>query len=213
MTFDAWTPCGPLKRYCSRSCRQKASYQTCAPRLAQKRLADRVARGLNRCRTCNTPVAGLGRRYCSRACTPLRTLRSKPGGIAGLPPAGVVDCARCHRPFQQVRANARFCSQKCALARPWAERRFDPSVRDHNQRKRAIRKGVYVTKIDRRLLYYVHGGGTCALCGALVDTTATARTAGTASLDHITPLSRGGVHDWPNVQLAHFGCNSAKGAA
>jgi len=31
------------------------------------------------------------------------------------------------------------------------------------------------------------------------------------SLDHVIPLSRGGVHDPTNVRLAHLGCNVAKG--
>ena len=32
------------------------------------------------------------------------------------------------------------------------------------------------------------------------------------SIDHIVPLSWGGLHSWANVQLAHHGCNTAKGA-
>lgn len=31
------------------------------------------------------------------------------------------------------------------------------------------------------------------------------------SIDHIKPLSKGGVHSWDNVQLAHIECNSRKG--
>lgn len=31
------------------------------------------------------------------------------------------------------------------------------------------------------------------------------------SLDHITPLSKGGTHEYANVQLAHRVCNSRKG--
>jgi 5-methylcytosine-specific restriction endonuclease McrA len=31
-------------------------------------------------------------------------------------------------------------------------------------------------------------------------------------LDHIVPLSRGGTHEPSNVQLAHYGCNSKRGA-
>ena len=32
-----------------------------------------------------------------------------------------------------------------------------------------------------------------------------------ASLDHVIPLSRGGIHDPSNVRLAHRRCNSRKG--
>ena len=31
------------------------------------------------------------------------------------------------------------------------------------------------------------------------------------TLDHIVPISLGGVHTLANVQLAHYGCNSSKG--
>lgn len=31
------------------------------------------------------------------------------------------------------------------------------------------------------------------------------------SMDHIVPLSQGGMHEWNNVQLAHFKCNAVKG--
>lgn len=32
------------------------------------------------------------------------------------------------------------------------------------------------------------------------------------SVDHIVPLAKGGLHSWDNVQLAHFKCNTLKGA-
>ena len=31
------------------------------------------------------------------------------------------------------------------------------------------------------------------------------------SIDHVKPISKGGLHEWGNVQLAHFSCNSKKG--
>lgn len=33
------------------------------------------------------------------------------------------------------------------------------------------------------------------------------------SIDHVIPLAKGGEHSWGNVKLAHFSCNSAKGAS
>ncbi len=33
------------------------------------------------------------------------------------------------------------------------------------------------------------------------------------TIDHIVPVSRGGVHEWWNVQAAHWGCNKAKRAS
>lgn len=33
------------------------------------------------------------------------------------------------------------------------------------------------------------------------------------SVDHVTPLSRGGADDATNLQLVHYGCNQAKGSS
>lgn len=53
-------------------------------------------------------------------------------------------------------------------------------------------------------------GWVCQLCQEPVDPNLVAPDPGSPSLDHVVPLSLGG-HDTPaNVQLAHFGCNSAK---
>lgn len=44
--------------------------------------------------------------------------------------------------------------------------------------------------------------GICGLCVLPQD----------ASIDHIIPISKGGKHEWENVQLAHLSCNKSKGA-
>jgi 5-methylcytosine-specific restriction endonuclease McrA len=59
--------------------------------------------------------------------------------------------------------------------------------------------------------------GVCQLCGRPVDESdyvyiGDTFVAGNSypSIDHITPLSKGGLHQWSNVQLAHRMCNSIK---
>lgn len=59
--------------------------------------------------------------------------------------------------------------------------------------------------------------GRCRLCGGLCDYDdfilrdgVTIVGEGYPSIDHITPLSRGGTHTWDNVQLAHMHCNRVK---
>jgi 5-methylcytosine-specific restriction endonuclease McrA len=46
----------------------------------------------------------------------------------------------------------------------------------------------------------------CALCGEPILTMKE------ASIDHVIPLSKGGVHGPNNMQLAHVVCNQKKGA-
>lgn len=47
--------------------------------------------------------------------------------------------------------------------------------------------------------------GMCGICNGFVAIT-------DQSLDHIIPLSKGGTHEYANIQLAHRICNSRKGA-
>ena len=55
----------------------------------------------------------------------------------------------------------------------------------------------------------------CQLCGRKVDmtrrTTRSKHDPLSPSVDHIVPLSEGGEHTMANTQLAHLGCNMAKG--
>lgn len=60
-------------------------------------------------------------------------------------------------------------------------------------------------------------GGRCRLCGGMCDYEDFILREGVTivgdlypSIDHITPLSRGGTHTWDNVQLAHVHCNRVK---
>lgn len=55
-------------------------------------------------------------------------------------------------------------------------------------------------------------GWRCGLCGRKVDRDLKAPHPMSASLDHIQPLSLGGLHTKANVQLAHLSCNSRKQA-
>lgn len=60
-------------------------------------------------------------------------------------------------------------------------------------------------------------GGRCRICGAMCDYNDITVKNGAViagdnypSIDHIVPISKGGTHEWSNVQLAHKRCNSVK---
>jgi 5-methylcytosine-specific restriction endonuclease McrA len=59
-------------------------------------------------------------------------------------------------------------------------------------------------------------GWSCWLCGGLIDPDLKHRWANpdplAASIDHVLPISMGGVHVWGNVRLAHYICNVTRGA-
>jgi 5-methylcytosine-specific restriction endonuclease McrA len=52
----------------------------------------------------------------------------------------------------------------------------------------------------------------CQLCGKRVAMTQRVPHPKAPTIDHVLPLSEGGGDLKANVQLAHFGCNSSKGA-
>lgn len=69
--------------------------------------------------------------------------------------------------------------------------------------RRAKRLSAFVENVDKKELWKRHDGicGICRTPVALDHTT----------IDHVVPLSRGGLHSYANTQPAHSECNTAKG--
>lgn len=76
-------------------------------------------------------------------------------------------------------------------------------------RGRARRYGVRYTRINR-ITVFERDGWVCGICGDPVDRNLAWPEPGSATLDHVIPMSRGGHHEPDNVQLAHFSCNLDK---
>ncbi|TFD58024.1 HNH endonuclease [Cryobacterium sp. Hh7] len=74
------------------------------------------------------------------------------------------------------------------------------------------RSGVHHFKIDQglRQRLYALDKWTCWLCGEGVDMEADTNSDYAPSLDHVTPLSRGGRHNKANLRTAHRICNSLR---
>ena len=76
-----------------------------------------------------------------------------------------------------------------------------------------------IEDIDSRLLY-ARDSGVCHICGKKTDwndchyTDSGRFVCGSAypTIDHVTPLAKGGSHTWDNVRIACFLCNCSKGA-
>lgn len=105
----------------------------------------------------------------------------------------------------------KYCSAEC-------NRKVTEARKDANRRKK-IKNALIDKDINLQRLYN-RDNGVCAICGGKCDWSDHQYRGRYfivgkqyPSIDHITPLSRGGEHSWDNVQLAHFACNSAKGAS
>lgn len=112
-------------------------------------------------------------------------------------------CKTCQKPYIAHYPLSLYCSKKC-------QRKQYPKDRKRLKGK-VIDKDISLLKLAER------DKGICQICGLEVrwddiEEKDQAIIAGDyyPSIDHIIPLSKGGMHSWDNVQLAHRKCNSYK---
>lgn len=160
------------------------------------------------CAYCGYDLRG-GMIYCSPRCG--NRHRSK------LPQT--IECAVCKCVFSPFERNL-VCSDDCDAARKRAQHSAWRIANIDSQRSRA-RAAEYKRKARVRALphddvdrvaVFERDGWVCQLCLLPVDRSAVWPEPGFASLDHVTPLSKGGAHVEANVQCAHLLCNISKGA-
>ena len=117
-------------------------------------------------------------------------------------------CKRCKAEFTPKRVNQLFCCSEC--------QRYQSHQINDIKRKRLVK----IQTIDRISLddVYKKYHGICYLCGEQCDYQAVKMINGIPhalgnypSREHIIPISKGGLHSWDNVRLAHIKCNSSKG--
>jgi len=84
--------------------------------------------------------------------------------------------------------------------------------RSKNKARRIRLVGVEYEYISRAVVFD-ECGWICGLCDQPVDPDLKWPDPRSASLDHIVPLAQGGGHVRANTQLAHYDCNSRKGAS
>lgn len=123
-------------------------------------------------------------------------------------------CPVCDCTFTPIRINQRSCSNDCAqkywkkhhrVPEPWSDQR-----RARYHKRRALKRKLPADNIRPREVYE-RDGWICQICMQPVDETVKWPDPMSPSLDHVTPLSKGGHHVWENVALAHLDCNVRKG--
>lgn len=84
-------------------------------------------------------------------------------------------------------------------------------LRDKSRRRRIqIRSSPHEHFADVEI--FERDNWICQLCNRPVDPTLSWPDTESKSLDHVIPLSKGGLHTRSNTQLAHLGCNCSKQA-
>jgi predicted nucleic acid-binding Zn ribbon protein len=113
----------------------------------------------------------------------------------------VVKCLTCGEQFERTGSKRNFCSEDCKkLGR-----------HDRNRRDRAKRLGASTGEPYSMRDVIEQSGGLCHLCGEPVDTELSGSDPDGPTIDHLTPLSLGGIDCRTNVALAHWLCNVKRG--
>ena len=99
-------------------------------------------------------------------------------------------------------------------ARNWSQANPEKArqlSRRSNQFRRALERGApRGTRFDA-LEVFERDGWRCGLCGLPIDPALNYPHSMMATLDHIVPVSKGGLHTLENSQAAHARCNLSKG--
>ncbi len=110
-------------------------------------------------------------------------------------------CVVCGSEFETYNPAQKTCCKECGkkLAHAHKHKRIP--------KKQIIDKDITLEALYRR------DSGVCYLCGKPCDwNDKNDITVGPMypSIDHVIPISHGGMHSWKNIKLAHFECNWKK---
>lgn len=117
------------------------------------------------------------------------------------------ECVICKNKYIAHHPFSKYCSDTCSKK---AERERRGTYK-HRYKGITVDKDISLKKLATR------DHNQCQICGLFVDWNDYTKTDKTIicgdmypSIDHIMPISLGGLHSWTNVQLAHRGCNTRK---
>lgn len=117
---------------------------------------------------------------------------------------GVVACEACGTKFVANGRRFRYCTAECYESRRHADNW------KHLNARRARLRGAYVETVDR-VAVFVRDNWICQICHSEIDPDLKFPHRRSATVDHIVPISRGGLHEMANAQSAHLSCNARKG--
>lgn len=111
-------------------------------------------------------------------------------------------CEICGNDFEAHYPTTKYCSDKC---------KNKANKRKNRYKTITVDRGINLYKLARR------DANICQLCGLQVNWNDYSVKDSTVvcgnmypSIDHIKPISLGGLHSWDNVQLTHRICNTRK---
>lgn len=146
------------------------------------------------CARCGKPLPKYKTLYCSKACQRGSGQHTKV-------------CIVCGKEFITTRSGKLTCSAECSKRNYYSKK----TSRTDRYKDITIDKDINVERLALR------DNNICKICGKPVNWNDKREINGLVlcgnsypSIDHIKPVSKGGVHSWDNVQLAHRLCNALK---
>lgn len=118
-------------------------------------------------------------------------------------------CDNCDNIYESKRKGTKFCSDRCSS-------RHNERIRDKRVRRQTVecdnRGVITLEKLIKR------DNNVCHICDEMCDINDHELTDegyfivghNYPSIDHVKPLSKGGIHSWDNVRLSHHYCNTLK---
>lgn len=196
---DCGNPCNRKRQPFFQSC------QACGGTFLGRKRKYCVSCGISRCaprqcQACKTTFVST--HWATRYCPPCR----HKARLLAKTIIAVGTCRHCGEEFWRVvvwnrrQPPARLCSQYCRDAH---------YTRNRQHCRAAGGNGETIEMAD----LYARDGGLCGICREPVDRALEWPDPMSASVDHVLPFNRGGLHTWDNVQLAHLACNVRKGAS
>lgn len=164
-------------------------------------------------------VLATGLKACAR-CTEVKVLDEFQRHSASLDGFNRL-CKACRRnekaeSYERTRERTLAANREYRLANPdmiraslkrWRSDHPD-ARRRYRAKRRALMSESRVGHIDMAELW----NGVCGICSTALDASLLYPDPASKSLDHITPLARGGTHEQSNLQWTHLRCNIRKGA-
>lgn len=201
-------------KFCSRECSEKYVGIMTANREAAQSLKKLR---WEKCETCGKVFVTTKKqqKYCSSSCRYLSEKERMRKRSTMLRPMlfepKIAKCRYCGKRFTtSYKGNKDFCSEECRQNQVKLHRKNHK----HRLKGKIVDKDITLKRVAKQYK------NKCALCGRDVDWNDYTYKNGAfvagddyPSIDHIIPVSNGGLHEWSNVQLSHRRCNSLKGGS
>lgn len=123
-------------------------------------------------------------------------------------------CPRCKvdKPLDEWNKALSYC-RKCSSEMAVERLKNHPDraqiQRNANSIRRARQKGALVDRFTRDQILE-RDNWICGICNESINRSLKWPDPGYATVDHIIPLAKGGMHSMQNVQAAHYRCNCSK---